>query len=85
MNCGVDLWDQFSHKSNYIVSRGVGSKRVTQPWEHLLNKEVTIVDTKSLNKQGKEHFQFYNNFMFAIKISIVVIVATLAIMAATLV
>ena len=23
------------------------------------------MDTKSLDKQGKEHFQFYNNFMFA--------------------
>ena len=43
------------------------------------------MDTKSLDKQGKEHFQFYNNFMFAIKISIVVIVATLIVMAATLV
>ena len=85
MNCDVDLWDQFSHKSNYIVSRGVGSKRVTQPREHLLDKEVTIVDTKSLDKQGKEHFQFYNNFIFATKISIAVVVATLVIMAATLV
>ena len=43
------------------------------------------MDTKSLDKQGREHFQFYNNFMFAIKISIVVIVATLVIMASTLV
>lgn len=42
------------------------------------------MDTKSLDKQGKEHFQFYNNFMFAIKVSIVVVVATLVIMAATL-
>ena len=43
------------------------------------------MDTKSLDKQAKEHFQFYNNFMFAIKISIVAIVITLLIMAATLV
>ena len=43
------------------------------------------MDTKSLDKQGKEHFKFYNNFMFAIKISIVVIIATFVIMAATLV
>ena len=42
------------------------------------------MDTKSLDKQGKEHFQFYNNFMFAIKVSIVVVLATLVIMAATL-
>lgn len=43
------------------------------------------MDTKSLDKQGKEHFQFYNNFMFATKISIAVIVTALVIMAATLV
>lgn len=43
------------------------------------------MDTKSLNKQGREHFQFYTNFLFATKISIVVIVAILVIMAATLV
>ena len=43
------------------------------------------MDIKSLDKQGKEHFQFFNNFMFATKISIGVIVATLVIMAATLV
>ena len=43
------------------------------------------MDTKSLDKHGKEHFQFYNNFMFATKISIVVVVAILVIMAATLV
>ncbi len=42
------------------------------------------MDTKSLDKQGKEHLKFYNNFMFATKISIIVIVATLVIMAATL-
>ena len=42
------------------------------------------MDTKSLDKQGKEHFQFYNNFMFATKVSIVVIVAILVIMATTL-
>ena len=43
------------------------------------------MDTKSLDKQGKAHLQFYNNFMFAAKISILAIVATLVIMAATLV
>ena len=43
------------------------------------------MDTKSLDKQGKAHFQFYNNFMLAIKISVIAIVATLAIMAITLV
>ena len=43
------------------------------------------MDIKSLDKQGKEHFQFFNNFMFVTKISIGVIVATLVIMAVTLV
>lgn len=43
------------------------------------------MDTKSLDKQGKEHFRFYNNFMFATKISIGVVVATLIIMAVTLI
>ena len=43
------------------------------------------MDIKSLDKQGKEHIQFFKNFMFASKISIGVIVATLVIMAATLV
>ncbi len=42
------------------------------------------MDTKSLDKQGKAHLQFYNNFMFATKITIITIVATLIIMAATL-
>ena len=50
----------------------------------LFTKEVMTMDTKSLDKQGKEHFQFYSNFMFATKISIAVIVVTLVIMAATL-
>jgi len=43
------------------------------------------MDTKTLDKQGKEHFQFYNNFMFATKVCIAVIVAALVIMAVTLV
>ncbi len=43
------------------------------------------MDTKSLDKQGKAHFQFYNNFMFATKISIAAIVTILVIMAAALV
>ena len=52
---------------------------------HLFTWEVTIMDTKSLDKQGKEHFQFYNNFMFATKISVGVIITILVIMAITLV
>jgi hypothetical protein len=43
------------------------------------------MDTKSLDKQSREHFRFYDNFMFAAKISIAVIVAILIIMAATLI
>jgi hypothetical protein len=85
MNCDVDLWCRFSHKPYHILSRGVGSGQVTQASLHLLNKEINIMDTKSLDKQGREHFRFYNNFMFATKISIAVIVLTLIIMAATLI
>ena len=58
---------------------------MTQIKHHRFTEEVPIMDTKSLDKQGKEHFQFYNNVMFTAKISILVIVASLVIMAATLV
>ena len=85
MNCDVDLWCRLSHKSYLILSRGVGSGQVMQSSLHLLNKELTIMDTKTLDKQGREHFRFYNNFMFATKISVAVVVATLIIMAATLI
>ncbi|MGA0309676.1 MAG: aa3-type cytochrome c oxidase subunit IV [Candidatus Puniceispirillaceae bacterium] len=43
------------------------------------------MDTKSLDKQAKEHLQVYDNFMLAAKIGIVAIIATLVIMAATLI
>lgn len=43
------------------------------------------METKSLDKQGKAHLQIYQNFMFAAKISIIAIITTLVIMAATLV
>ena len=43
------------------------------------------MDTKSLGKQGKAHLQIYQNFMFAAKISIIAIIVTLVIMAATLI
>jgi hypothetical protein len=43
------------------------------------------MDTKSLDKQGKAHLQNYQNFMFTAKISIIAIIATLVIMAATLI
>tara|TARA_B110001450_G_scaffold83842_1_gene79691 strand:- start:22 stop:153 length:132 start_codon:yes stop_codon:yes gene_type:complete len=43
------------------------------------------MDTKSLDKQDKAHLQIFQNFMFAAKISIILIIATLVIMAATLI
>ena len=49
------------------------------------DRKEAIVDTKSLDKQGKAHLQFYHNFMLASKICIIAIVATLVIMAATLI
>ena len=43
------------------------------------------MDTKSLGKQGKTHLQIYQNFIFAAKISIIAIIATLVIMAVALI
>ena len=43
------------------------------------------MDPKSLDIQAKAHLQIYQNFMFAAKISIIAIIATLVIMAATLI
>ena len=54
-------------------------------WRTVLEKRAFIMDTKSLNKQDKAHLQIYQNFMFAAKISIIAIIATLVIMAATLI
>jgi hypothetical protein len=43
------------------------------------------MDTSSFDKQAKQHLKIYENVMFAAKICIVAIIATLVIMAATLV
>jgi hypothetical protein len=43
------------------------------------------MDTKALDKQGKQHLQFYHNFLLATKICIIAVIATLVIMAATLI
>ena len=43
------------------------------------------MDTSSFDKQAKQHLKVYENVMFAAKICIVAIIATLSIMAATLV
>lgn len=43
------------------------------------------MDTNSLDKQSKQHLKVYENVIFAAKICIVAIIATLAVMAATLV
>ena len=48
-------------------------------------EKVFTMGTKSLDKQDKAHLQIYQNFMFAAKISIIAIIATLVIMAATLI
>jgi hypothetical protein len=52
---------------------------------HRFGEKAFIMDTKSLDKQDKVHLQIYQNFMFAAKISVIAIIATLVIMAATLV
>ncbi len=43
------------------------------------------MDTGSFDKQAKQHLKVYENVMFAAKICIVAIIATLVVMAATLV
>ena len=43
------------------------------------------MDTSSFDKQAKQHLKVYENVIFAAKICIFVIIATLVIMAATLV
>ena len=43
------------------------------------------MDTSSFDKQAKQHLKVYENVMFGAKICIVAIIATLVIMAATLV
>ena len=43
------------------------------------------MDTSSFDKQAKQHLKVYENVMFAAKICIVAIIATLVAMAATLV
>jgi hypothetical protein len=43
------------------------------------------MDTRSFDKQAKQHLKIYENVMFAAKICIVAIIFTLVIMAVTLV
>ena len=59
--------------------------RSISPLVYRFKEKAFIMDTKSLGKQGKAHLQIYQNFMFAAKISIIAIIATLVIMAATLI
>ena len=59
--------------------------RSISPLVYRFEEKAFIMDTKSLGKQGKAHLQIYQNFMFAAKISIIAIITTLVIMAATLI
>ena len=59
--------------------------RSISPLVYRFEEKAFIMDTKSISKQGKAHLQIYQNFMFAAKISIIAIIATLVIMAATLI
>jgi hypothetical protein len=63
----------------------MGRCRSISPLGYRFGKKALIMDTKSLDKQDKAHLQIYQNFMFAAKISIIAIIATLVIMAATLI
>jgi len=63
----------------------MGRCKSNNPLVYLFGKKAFIMDIKLLDKQDKTHLQIYQNFMFAAKISIIAIIATLAIMAATLI
>ena len=63
----------------------MGRGRSTSPLANRFGEKAFIMDTKSLDKQGKAHLQIYQNFMFAAKVSVIAIIATLVIMAATLI
>jgi hypothetical protein len=63
----------------------MGRCRSISPLAYRFGEKAFIMDTKSLDKQDKAHLQIYQNFMFAAKISIITIIATLVIMAATLI
>jgi hypothetical protein len=63
----------------------MGRCRSISPLGYRFGEKAFIMDTKSLDKQDKAHLQIYQNFMFAAKISIIAIIATLVIMAATLI
>jgi hypothetical protein len=63
----------------------MGRCRSIIPLAYRFGEKAFIMDTKSLDKQDKAHLQIYQNFMFAAKISVIAIIATLVIMAATLI
>ena len=63
----------------------MGRCRSIYPLAYRFREKAFIMDTKSLDKQGKAHLQIYQNFMFAAKVSIIAIIATLVIMAVTLI
>jgi hypothetical protein len=63
----------------------MGRCRSIYPLTYRFREKAFIMDTKSLDKQGKTHLQIYQNFMFAAKVSIIAIIATLVIMAVTLI
>ena len=63
----------------------MGRCRSISPLAYRFGEKAFIMDIKSHDKQDKAHLQIYQNFMFAAKISIIAIIATLVIMAATLI
>ena len=81
----VVLTVDLRHRLINIPPRGCGTafKRSRGPLE--FTWECQKMDTSSLDKQAKQHLKVYENVMFAAKVCIVAIIATLVIMAATLV
>ena len=76
----VDLRRHFGH--TYSKRRGTVFE-IWLPTE--FSEERQEMDTNSFDKQAKQHLKVYENVMFAAKICIVAIIATLVVMAITLV
>ena len=77
----VDLRGHFGHISS--ITRGTVFKNLVALTE--FSGECKEMDTNSFDKQVKQHLKVYQNVMLAAKICIVAIIATLVVMAATLV
>ncbi len=77
----VDLRLNFGHISLGDAARNWNARAAPEEF----TGEREEMDTSSFDKQAKQHLKVYENVIFAAKICIVAIIATLVIMAVTLV